>query len=396
MRLTTLSTVALLALAITSGCGFTDDHDESAIDMNLLETGNYQSVPRNPNESKPDQSGLAIEASRLGATMPIPYDIDSSYGFQSQSNSQVRVTPTIPMSLARVDHDEFRQFTSGLRVGWSTSGHRRLNSTVGRQAFIYNFVFTTPNDAESAMNKIIDEQQRIPSQYDRTVSIPSFPNAMTNWSVTTMDSWMTHGPMLLGVRMVDLLGGPPDPNPSADFTAKAYSKMIDMVAKYTPTPVSELPELPIDVDQMLSRTLPGEPDDQMGGIPDGAVEPLQAAIARDHRPGTTKPALVDAGVDLIATEAHTTVYRAKSSEAATQLMLALLGPNTDYRTPIDSPHNLPIAKCYKRKDDKGPSQVDRPVCFVVFDRYLAQVQGTEVQELHQKTSAQYKLLAVDR
>ncbi|MGW5439166.1 DUF7373 family lipoprotein [Nocardia asteroides] len=396
MRLESRLAVALLTLAITSGCGSAGGSQESAIDTSLLETGNYQSVPRNPNESKPDQSGLAIEASRLGAAMPIPYDIDSSYGFQSQSNSQVRVTPTIPMSLARVDKEEFGHFTSGLRVGWSTSGHRRLNSTVGRQAFLYNFLFETPVEAESAMNRIIDEQQRIPSQYDSAVGIPGFPKARTNWSVTTLDSWMAHGAMILGVRVVDLLGVPPNPDPSVEFAAKAYSTMIDMVAQYTPTPAVELPELPIDIDQMLSRTLPGEPDDQIGGIPDGAVEPVQAAIAREHRPGTTKPALAAAGVDLVSTEAHTTVYRAKDSASATQLMHALLEPNGDYRNPVDSPRHLPIAKCYERKDDKGPTQVDRPVCFVVFDRYLAQVHGSKIQDLHQKTAAQYKLLAAGR
>ncbi|MFD6223781.1 DUF7373 family lipoprotein [Nocardia asteroides] len=396
MRLKMRTTIAFLALAAVAGCTSSGGADAADIDLDQLETGNYQSVPRNPDEAKPDQSGFAIEASRLGAAMPIPYDVDPSYGFQTQSNSRFRATPTIPTTLSRVDETEFREFTSGLVAGWSTSGHRRLNSTVGRQAFLYNFRFNIPSEAEAAMAKIIAEQQRIPSEHNQAVSIPGFPDARTNWDVTDLDSWMVHGTMLLGVRVKDLLGGPPESGPSIEFAAKAYSKIVDMVAEYTPTPVSELPSLPIDVDQMLSRTLPGEKDDMLDGIVNGAVEPVQAAIAREHRPGTTKPALLDAGVDLISSEAHTTVYRARNTEAANLLMEALLKPNADYRKPLDSPRNLPIAKCFEAKDSKGPSYIDRPVCYVVFDRYLAQVHGSKVQDLHQMTAAQYKLLAISR
>ncbi|MEV6062012.1 hypothetical protein AB0L62_18580 [Nocardia asteroides] len=364
--------------------------------MSQLETGNYQSVPRDANEAKPDQSGLAIEASRLGAAMPIPYDVDQSYGFQTQSNSRLRVTPTIPISLSRVEPEEFRELTPGLIAGWSTSGHRRLNPTVGRQAFLYNLRFKTPGEAESAMNKIIAEQQRLPSQHNKIVSIAGFPTAQSNWDVTELDSWMVHGSMVLGVRVVDLLGGPPSPDPSAEFTAKAYAKMIEMVAEYTPTPLSDMDKLPVDIDHMLSRTLPGDKDEMIDGVSNGAVEPVQAAIARDHRPGTTKPAFSDAGVDLVSSEGRTTVYRAKSPAAALQLMDALLAPNMDYRKPIDTPRNLPIAKCFEAKDSKGPAYIDRPVCFVAFDRYLAQVQGSKIQDLHQRTAAQYKLLAIAR
>ncbi|MFE9787909.1 hypothetical protein ACFYO7_21275 [Nocardia salmonicida] len=389
---------AFIVLATATGCGATEsgaDHP-STIDLDQLETGNYQSVPRNANEAKVDDSGLAIEAVRLGAAMPIPHDIDPSYGFQSQSNGRFRVTPTIPMSLSRVENNEFLEFTKGLMVGWSTSGHRRLNSTVGRQAFLYSFRFSSSSEAEVAMDRIISEQQRRPSQHNRVVDIPGFPNARTNWDVTDSNSWMTHGIMLFGVRVVDLLGGPPTPDPSIDFTAKAYAKIIEMAAAYVPTPISETSALAIDVDSMLSRTLPGDKDSQIDGISDGAVEPLQAALVREHRPGSTKPALLDAGVDMVSSEAYTSVYRAKSSEAADRLMIALLATNSDYRQPINSPRNLTIAKCFEAKDSYVPSTVDRPICYVAFDRYLAQVEALTVPDLLQRTAAQYKLLAVGR
>ncbi|MEU4706063.1 hypothetical protein AB0G00_06475 [Nocardia salmonicida] len=387
--------IALVATASISGCsaaGIDGDH-ASTIDLTQLETGNYQSVPRNADEAKADDSGLAIEAVRMGATMPVPYDVDPSYGFQSQNNPNFRVTPIIPMSLSRIEKEEFREFTKGLVVGWSTSGHRRLNSTVGRQAFLYSFRFNTSSDAEAAMDRIISEQQRLPSPRNRVVSIPGFPNSRTNWDVTDSDSWMAHGAMLLGVRVVDLLGGPPTPDPSVDFTAKAYRKIIEMMASYVPTPNSETSTLAIDVDGILSRTLPGDQDRRLDGIPDGAVEPMQAALAREHRPGSTKPALLNAGVDLVSSEADTSVYRAKSAEAADQLMIELLAPDTDYRRPIDGPRNLPVARCFEAKDSNVPSTVGNPVCYVAYDRYLARVGAFTIPDLLQRTAAQYKLLA---
>ncbi|MEV0684095.1 hypothetical protein AB0I35_09535 [Nocardia sp. NPDC050378] len=397
MKASSLATAAVLLLATTAGCS--SDSTENAmasIDLKALETGNYQSVPRNADEAKVDNTGAAIEAIRLGAHVPIPYDADPSYAFLS-STSSPRVTPAIPASLSSVDKERFRELTPGLIAGWTTDGHRRQNSAAGLQAFLRAFSFSTPAEAEVAKNNLVAEQvPKSDSIKSETMSIPGHPTAHTQLRAMDYDSWMAHGSMLFGVRVVDLVSIPRDPTRPIEFISKAYAKLIEMTAGYTPTPVADRPGLAIDVDGMLSRTLPGTKDNWSDGFPDGAVEPLQAALAHEHRPKDAKPALVNAGVDLVSREADTRVYRAKDSKAASALMDALLAPIGQYLSPIESPAGLPVAKCFKEKDKHVPYYLQTNVCYVAFDRYLAVIEAPSAPELLQRTAAQYTLLAVNR
>ncbi|MEU4415061.1 DUF7373 family lipoprotein [Nocardia salmonicida] len=389
---------ALIAVVtVATACGSDGDSESlrHAVDLSQLDTGNYQATPRDPNMSKADATGQAIEAVRLGAAVPLPYDVDRSYRFQRLNSPRVRTTSKIPGSMTRVEK-AFPVVTEGLIAGWETSGERREQPFLGRQAWIYVYRFETEAQAATAAQRIPAKQQELGT--GESVEIPDYPAARNNWYHGVLDSWMTKGPMIFGVRVDDPMTEPPDPTAAIEFTQKAYAKIIEMQAGYTPTPVDKIAALPIDTDEMLSRTLPLDEDHWKNpSVPEGAVEPTQAAVARDKFPGTTKPALVDAGVDLISSEAqYVRVYRAENTKAAERLEAALIEPDSRFLKPVDSPRNLPSAKCFDRKDSSASSSGLSPICYAIYDRFLARVTASSVQDLHHRTAAQYKLLAVGR
>lgn len=387
------STALAAALVLATGCA-SDNGSLPTIDLDQLDTGNYQSTPRDPNGAKPDRTGSALEAIRIGAVVPLPMDVDASYKFQRMTTPTARTTPTIPGSITGIEKADFPAVTSGLIAGWVTSGERRVRPFVGRQAWIYVYRFGTEAEATSAAQKIAEKQQEKGS--GQAVSIPGRPESRNSWKNRSLDSWLVHGSMLIGVRLNDPLTEPPDPAAALDFASKAYTKTIESLGSYSPTPPDKIAELPIDVDGMLSRTLPGDEDQWVAGVPEGAVEPAQAALIRERVPGTAKPAYADAGVDLVASDGTARVYRTSDSTASERLLEAFVAPDAEFLKQIDSPRNLPIARCFDKKDSSVKGSAYQPVCYVAYGRFLARVTDSDIQDLHQRTSAQYKLLAVDR
>lgn len=398
MRLKTRVSAALITIvAVTTACGNTSENSPVAatIDLNQLDTGNYQSKPRDPSVAKADETGEALEAVRLGAAVPIPYDVDPSYGFQRLNTRQVRITSKLPSSITKIDEETFPDVTKGLIVGWKTSGERRIQPFLGRQAWIYVFRFGTAAEAAIAAQKIPEKQME--KGAGRSVQIPGYPDAHSNWAGFAVDSWLAQETMVYGVRLEDPMTEPADPAAAIEFISKAYSKINEMLVNYSPTPAAEMAALPIDTDGMLSRTLPSDRNSWISPAPEGAVEPAQASLIRDKRPGTTKPAFIDAGVDLVSNEGSVArVYRAKDEKAAERLLVALVDPQLEFFKPIESPRNLPSAKCFDRKDPKASTTSYPPMCYIIFDRYVARTNSYNIQDLHQRTAAQYKLLAVDR
>ncbi|GGK57209.1 DUF7373 family lipoprotein [Nocardia camponoti] len=382
---------AVLALATLAACSTQHSATTETVKFSDLEPGNFITSPRDPNEAKVDDTGLAIEAVRLGEFVPLPMDVDPSYEFQEQTTPRTRVTKGIPGSLSFVKEEEFAETLNGMTVGWMTSGHRRISSTAGRQGFIYVFRFESESDANAAKLRVLEKQRR---PNDQDVTVPGVVGVSSKWNGVDLDAWQTSKNFLIGVRVVDYLSDGPDG--ALAFTASAYKKTSEMLAAYVPTPPDKISKLPIDTDEMLSRVLPSPREEFRLNIPDAAVESAHASLGHDYRPRATAKALSDAGVDIVANDGKTRVYRAANATVTSKLIDDLLEPATDYRKPIDSPRNLPNARCFQGKDDGVPSWAERPVCYVAFDRYVARVMSYSTAELMQRTAAQYILLSSGR
>ncbi|MET8775656.1 hypothetical protein ABZV58_11590 [Nocardia sp. NPDC004654] len=374
-----------------TGCGQDDGSASPAIDVSALDSGNYLSVPRDAEAIRSDQTGAALEAVRIGEHVPLPVEIDGKYAFQRLVNTDRRLTPDTNSTPYSIDREELPALLQGYVTGWEASAERRAVPAPGRSVEMRVLRFTDASHAEESAKRLAERQAtNLPGE---AVTIPGFPKARAKWSPSKkfLDAWLTQDALLMYVHMDDPLTEPPEAAPLVSFAQKAFTDILDALKSYSPSPLDRLGTLPLDPEGLLGRTLPLE-DNQKRKYDQSVAMPAQAALHFERHPGSLRPAFADAEVDLV-TYSGGRVYRTANADAAERLLAAFAGLDESGYTPMDSPPKLPTAKCFDTKDKKSNPPQYPPVCFVIYDRYVARVTGTNAQQLHQKAAAQYKLLA---
>ncbi|WP_431940710.1 DUF7373 family lipoprotein [Nocardia grenadensis] len=123
--------------------------------------------------------------------------------------------------------------------------------------------------------------------------------------------------------------------------------------------------------------------------PDGAAEAVMSANTALHllqRPDLTKRAFDDARVDLVV-RGEPEIHRAGDERAADRLLAYFIDRLEPEYLAVDSPPGMPQAYCAEDPDSTGSLK-----CLFTAGRYSVIMNGTQIQDLHQKVSAQYKLL----
>ncbi|MEV2218715.1 hypothetical protein AB0E01_02410 [Nocardia vinacea] len=393
---------ALLALMLaTSACGNGTPDDPAAnspaIDIAKLDSGNYPTMPTDIDSTRTDDSGAVREAIRIGNATPLLMEIDTRFIFDYHKAFGRVFTPKDSpyFSGAGVESKDFNTVFPGLVAGWYTRGQRRNETMAGRELTAYSIRFSTADQVRTAVDGLAD---RTPGD---TFAIANHPAARTKYTAMTetgypsMSSWLAHGDMLLYVRVDDPVSMPFDATENADLVKAAFDKLIDSLKDYSPTPLDKIASLPLDVDGLLSRTLPLTKDQMpaRGANPSG-VYPRQAALHAEQHPNLAKAAFDDAGVDYLAA-ASAFVYRARDAASTTRLITAIEDQTIDMENydKVDNPPNLPIAHCYNAKPGVKYASDYPPTCWVPVGRYVAQVSSRNIQDVYQQAAAQYKLLA---
>ncbi|WP_169333678.1 DUF7373 family lipoprotein [Nocardia higoensis] len=385
--------LALAALAAVAGCG-TSGGNTGVPEINVaaLNSGNFPTVPWTV-EAVPG-TGRYLEAIRIANVTPLVVDIDPRYSFQRhQYRADRRNTPDSPPILYSIsDEANFAELAEGFVAGWQSNGERRAQPLLGREATLYTLRFETAAQAQTAAGRIADRQAAdFPGE---PVALEGFADARSKWSTSKryLDTWLADGIMLIGVHIDDPVSEPADPAPLVDFTRRALSMQLEMLRDFQPTAVADLDSLPADTDGLLGRTLPIEDRDRPAdGVDRSWVGPAHAALHPESRPAQASAAFTDAGVDLVAA-AGSRLYRARDADGAIRLRAALARTEADRYLPAQAPPDMPDAQCYQVADESD-NLMYPPFCYIAYGRIVARVHGSNTQELHQKTAAQYKLLA---
>ncbi len=395
---------ALIALTLTtSACGGNDGNNSAAepdkIDVAKLDSGNYPVTPSDVEKTRTSDTGAILEAIRIGSAMPLLMEIDGRFIHErSRSFGQAIITPNDPPDVyaaTRIGLDEFNSVAPGVVAGWHTRGQRREEYGLGSSAGLYVIRFATPEQANSAFQALADRTS------GESFGIPGYPQARTKvverfeYHPAAMNSWIALGDIVVHLRIEDPISSPFEPARAADLVKRAFDKQIEMLKSYSPTPVDKIGSLPIDVDGLLSRTMPPTKEElpAKGSDPTG-VYPKRAALHPESHPDLARAAYDDAGLDYLTVSGRTFVYRTRDHDSTTRLIAALrplVAVDENY-VKVDSPPNMPIAQCFGAKPGSSSAWEHPPVCWFAVDRHVAQVYGRNVQDLHQRTAAQYKLL----
>ncbi|WP_431964173.1 DUF7373 family lipoprotein [Nocardia sp. bgisy134] len=376
-------------LALTVGCG---SEPEASVDTSALDPGNYPTAPRDLSALRTADSGAVRESIRLGSLVPLPMDLDSRlvYGRTNFAGHHytARNPPYRGSGISNLEN--FGERVPGLVAGWHTGGSRRANRNFGLDVSIALLRFGTPEQATHAMHLLANKGiEKYPPK--QTLEMPGYPTGRTYLSAhDSVQSWTAQGVYLLWTFVSDGLATPPDPAPLLAFTKKLFDRQFELLRGFTPAPVGEFADTPTD--DLLARTLaaerPGTLDDVTG------TYTVPAALHLESRPDLARRAFDDARVDLVA-YAGSRVYRAGDPAAAARLTAFLAAQAPSGYDPIAAPPGLPETRCFR--EDSGPPQSARIIlehrCYFSHGRYVAEVTANQPQDLAQRTSAQYLLLA---
>lgn len=376
-----LRTVGLLTTVfIAAGCG-TGDTETPEVDTSALRPGNYRTVPRSAEEIRTPLNIAVLEPVRLGQIVPSVMGVDPHLVFVHHSSAGSYYTAQHPPAEYNegVGIANFSTAIPGLVAGWSANGQRREKTTLGRNASITLLRFTDAAQAEHAAQVLATNPR---NELVRAVEIPGHPRARGH--VTEYNSvmtWTPHEEYLIYTYAGAGVDIPPDQRPLAELTKRLLDAQLENLRGYEPTPPAELAGLPVDVDGMLTRTLP--PTDE--GTAEAVITPAMARqlIGRTDLAGR---AFDDAGVDLVV-RAEPWIYRTEDASAADRLQahfVSWLGP--EYRI-VESPPGMPRAHCVEHSERAASLQ-----CLFTNDRYTVVLDGQQLQDLHQRAAAQYLLL----
>ncbi|MTE13001.1 DUF7373 family lipoprotein [Nocardia aurantiaca] len=388
-RTRTRSALLALAVVLAAACGSTP-HEPAAptskaaiVDASQLDPGNYPVVPRTITTKKPDITvgDLLQESIRMAEHIPLALEIDDRLVY---SNAAHAVTADYtPMSI-----DNFNDKAPGLIAGWESGGRHRVDSSLGLNVDLTVLRFTKPEQAAAAGDFLVGLAD--PEYPDKgPLRIPGYPTAKAALtSLESVKAGYAQGDYLYWLHLEDDLTVPDGPGALLDMAKRVLDKAIDSMRDYQPTPLDQLAGIAADPDDLLGRTLPPGKG-QIWAI-EGLYGP-HAALALDDRPAVSRRAFDEDGVDLVA-HALSGVYRTRDSAAAQRLIGTFVDELSDRYKPVDAPPGLATARCLQLKDEKN-AVAAKFMCYLPYERYVAEVYADQSQDLRQRLSAQYELLA---
>lgn len=371
------SAVCTLAIIAAAGCGH-DTESRAAVDTSALRPGNYRTTPRTAAEVRTPENVDIQEALRLAEFVPLIMDTDPRLVFGRVRYQRKMYTRLEPPELT----DNFTAEVPGFRVGWETAGQRRAEQTLGRTVELTVLRFTEPGQAAHAAKYLSDRAWTGRYPPVATIAIPGYADAFGQvGQYDSVSTWAAHGEYLVKTYIGSGVDIPPDHTALAELTWAVLDKQFERLREFRSTSPEKLPELPVDTDDILRHALPTE-----AGESEAVMTP-SVALHFTERPDLTERAIEDAEVDLVL-RGETEIYRAGDAAGA-ERFAAFLDSRLDpaYET-IDTPPGMPGAHCAENPEEAGSLR-----CVFTNGRYTVLVDGADqIQELHQKTAAQYLLL----
>ncbi|PKV77785.1 DUF7373 family lipoprotein [Nocardia fluminea] len=393
MRATKVVCVLATALLTTvaTACGGPDEiaATDAPVDLATLDVGNYPTQPRQVGTVASLDQGRFVEAERLGDFVPTPADIDPRFVHTNPSIASVFLDAEA--SLGKIMAvDRFAEVAPDFIGGFVSSAETKP-SNMGLDMVNAVMIFPDAQKAASAATEL----EKLDFGYapnNQRIEIPGYPAAIAHWQPDqqSIGSWFATGHLVIYTWFYDYLKiwlEKVDRQELLDLTRKSLDTIVPAVAKFTPTPSTELMTLQRDRDGMLGRTAPRPREDSWINPPGVYAGRTARHFVSD--PVSTAKMIDDYGIDLYANDGSE-VYRARDIAGA-QGVRDELGGLTRKFTASAAPKNLPSARCKEYIGRKKRIAI-RFYCAVSYDRYAAYVWSNQLLDAQQRISAQYALL----
>ncbi|GAB3207379.1 hypothetical protein GCM10027262_20390 [Nocardia tengchongensis] len=389
--------LAITALTAT-GCGSEPKSAaETTVDLTKLDTGSYATKPQQLVPKDAAWMSRNLEAMRLADAVPLPQQIDPALTHNLGGVHAIVDVESFGNSspFASFDGDQFTAATPGLIAGFGTAAASNAD-TKGLGYTLRHSVMIFDSDAAAtaaatALSGMRFETITTPDPLRSTV----YPDAHVVWipRFQALSSWYATGRYVIGDVVnhhenLDLEIS--DPNVLLALSDKAIGVTIERLKGFQPTPVDQLAALPIDPQGFLRLALIRPDGDQTAFALQGTLS-RDAALHREDDPNEGRALFDRLGVDYIGYGAGRLVRTRDAAAAEEYVDVESVG--RVWRR-IDSPSGLPSARCVKYQ---GPVVFQFPYrCMVAHGRYAAEMWSQQPQDLYQRISAQYAILANDK
>jgi len=385
------------ALAITmSGCG--SDIDGSPVraqtDLSTLDVGNFQTVPEHLGNAENERRARIRESQRLGDHVALPFEADPSYTQDAWSLLPHVVLDQDALG-SLVINDTFDEVAEDLVAGWVNAWSTEADQD-GKSRTMNIAVLMFPDAATAAeVGPVLEYDDFTYNPGNEPVTIAKYPVSKAHWrpTVSSIGSWTVHDRYVVFVKVDDQLSAPDLPALTSQVE-KILEVQLPLLDEFEPTPAEQLRRIPLDPEGLLGRTLPTDPSAPIRADSDGLYTGRAILSLLQAEPGDLDM-LREHDIDLVSF-GDAVVFRSKNAESAAALWQRWR-PSTD-PTPeqriVEPPSGLgENVECYADLQiSEGNERILGQLCVLQVDRYVVQAYARQLQELHQKISAQYALL----
>ncbi|WP_447691561.1 DUF7373 family lipoprotein [Mycolicibacterium sp. A43C] len=349
-----------------------------------LDAGRYPTVPRPPLGRAGDpKTGAVVDAQRLADHVVGPWEANRELISPYLSTFYLLDTPT---TLSQFSPDSVVQraqghgFVNGFASAREAPDKHILINAVMR--------FPDPAAAQAAatdMNSATAEQS-VRGAAPVPATIPGHPETLAftypftptgsdkPWAV--IRSFTPHGPFVF-MQLAQSVDG-------LDTAATLVQKVVDLqgprVDKFSPADPDALGEVELDPTGLLAKTIPAESNTSSTK---NAVYDERGAMHFQTNPLESKTLFSDTGVTTVAMAAAS-VYQARNPGSALMIVNAFSKEILNQGAAVDAVPNLPESHCATR----GKSFY----CVALAGEYAVEVNGDALDDVHQRTAAQYILL----
>lgn len=406
-------TSGLAALILLSACSVdghavndADPAASAAIDVKSLDTGKYPTEPRKPFGKPTVDNVLQYEGQRMAQFIVAPFEIDqdvTNMGLPTQMmfsrSSNVKAVVGEDVGGVPANENVFYGYVVSASTPDSSlrSGKKRaVNNMVAR--------YLTAADATAAANQMADAEAKQPKvtqvrpaglSGSRVLTSPGVTDGTTSMmSFTAHNTYVLYTYYSVDDSQKDLL------EPTVTKAVNLQSALID---QFPAAPTKDeaaahmRPDQKLLMDQshVLIYALPysdkeleeTDINDTNSGNVRAVYGPRGMSFRSDDPPGTFA-LLNEVGSTSNAVE-RSTVYRAKTADGAKKIMDTLQAGNKSRGHKSEpAPPNLPSARCMS----EVAHNLTQYWCEVQNGRYVGEVLGDNLKDVHQQASAQYVIL----
>ncbi len=373
----------------TAGCGSVVNGQavRPKPDLSGLEVGNYPTEPIHVGTAGDKEAARYREGERLGDFVVLPFEADPAY-------SRMVVGTGGPVVLNRKDmqslviNDTFDEVAADLTAGWVHTWATEDHPTTAQEMSIAVLMFPDAPTAERVAAGLEHDDFTFNTD-NRPVQLPEYPYAKAHWrpGVASLGSWTNHDRYVVFVKFDDNSNKTDLPD-MVRRTESLLDLQMPLLDKFEPTPADQLENIELDPDGILSLALPKSEEVAAALGPSSAFRGRGAL----HFIGLSSLEFLDKGEVSAIALAETVVIRSRSTQGAEALWELLRPDDTTDSQPIAAPTGIDGGvECFRRKVEEH----QRPSSFCVLrtGKYFTHVEGAQIQDLHQKTAAQYALLA---